>query len=129
MRRATPLLLLFGTLVAFAGDARAQRLGGGESTDISLWRVFAALTLCLVLAVAAALALRYRMTGRFELPWHLAAPLPRRLVLLERLRVTPQAEICLVALDGQEWLLTLNQSTMQLQPCSSTPPTTSGDSA
>ncbi len=96
-----------------ASAAEGQQLGGAQSVDISLWRVLAALLLCIALVIGAAFALRYRMTGRIDLSLGTMAS-TKRIVLLERLRLGAQAELCLVTIDGQEWLVTATPTNVQL---------------
>jgi len=85
----------------------AQSLGGAQAPDVSLLRVFFALLFCLAVAVAGAYALRFRMTGRLDLPT-LSAAAQRRLVLIERLRLGAQHELCLIAFDGCEYLVSVS---------------------
>jgi flagellar biogenesis protein FliO len=94
-----------GTAVALsallAGPALAQRLGQGEGTEVPVWRVIAALLLCLALAVGAAFALRKRLGGGLPLK----AGRPRRLQLVESLRLSHQTDLCLVECDGTNVLI------------------------
>jgi flagellar biogenesis protein FliO len=97
-------------ILAPAAAAAAQRLGGGGSDDVSAVRVFLALLVSLLLASFAILLLRQRLGGR---PIRL---LPRlhsageRIRLVESRRITPQAEISLVEVDGAEYLLLVSAS-------------------
>lgn len=81
--------------------AAAQRLGQGGGAEVSWWRVAAALLLCLGLAFGAAIALRRR--------WRGGGPLftqgPRRLELVESLRLGHQNDICIVRCDDRNIIL------------------------
>ena len=113
---------MLGPLVwlALAPQAFAGQLGQAAEVQIAWWRVALGLMLCLALAVGAALALRTRMTGHGPVfasgPWRGVAEAlraryptlnatPRRLKLLETLRLTPQLQVCLFAFDAQEILI------------------------
>lgn len=106
--------------LALGPEALAGQLGQAVEVQISWWRVALGLTLCLALAVGAVLALKTRMTGGGPLftsglwrgvtdalvtryPTLNAAP--RRLKLVETLRLTPQLQVCLFACDDQEILI------------------------
>lgn len=101
----------------------ADTLGGAKDPPIAWWRVFAALLLCLVLAVGAALALRVRMRG---LPasrpaakaslTELAAALwrklpsggnvePGELQLLESIRLSHQIDVCRIRFRDEDYLV------------------------
>ncbi len=94
-------ITLIAALAAGAAPAFAQRLGQGTETDISMWRVVGALLLCLALAFVAALVLKRRLGGGVPLSFVRG----RRLQLIERVRLTSQAELCLVSRDGTEFLI------------------------
>lgn len=101
--------------VIFTGPALAQTLGQGDSHDIAWWRVGGALALCLLLAVAAGLALRMRQGGGARLSPGKFASLPGALRLLERgprtlqlvetLRLSHQLDICLIRWEGRDYLI------------------------
>lgn len=83
--------------------AFGQALGQGADDEISLWRVGAALLLCLLLAVAAVFVLRTRMgRGTFA---GLIVRKDRRLQLVEALRLSSHADLCIVRCDGRELLV------------------------
>ena len=121
MRRAfdrlTGALVLAPVLAGPAAPAFAQRLGQAAGTDVPLWRVAAALLICLVLAVVGALALRARLRGggpvfagaKWRLPFQAPAGLfsagPRRLQLVETLRLSHQVDICLFRCDERDFLV------------------------
>lgn len=81
----------------------AQTLGHGIDDGISPWRVAGALLLCVVLAVAGAVILKYRMGYRRVLPF--GAKASRRLRLVESLRFSHQIDLCIVDCDGRELLV------------------------
>lgn len=89
-----------GIALLAAAPACAQTLGQGAGPEISWLRVVGALLFCLALAVGAAFALRYRFRGAVRL----APGTPRRLRLVETMRLSHQSDICLLAVDGQEFL-------------------------
>lgn len=107
-----------------AVPALAQRLAEGQAAPFPWWRWFAAIGFCLLLAVAGAYALRARVQGRgLALPRALgglltgASAAPRRVTVLESVRVSPGLEICLVRCDAQEYLLAATpQGAIQLSP-------------
>jgi flagellar biogenesis protein FliO len=106
---------------AFAAPAAAQILGRARDTDVPAWRVLGALVLCLALAVGAAFALRARLRAGAYVPKGFgggaqllevfrrggltAAKGPRRLQLVESVRLNPQVEVCLLRFDGKELLV------------------------
>jgi len=92
-------------LVLADATAQAQTLGGAPAEDFSAVRVVLVLVLCLALAMAAAFALRHRFGSVF--PSALGSS-PRRLQLVERLRLSPQADLYLVRCDDRQLLLTMS---------------------
>ncbi len=90
--------------MAWSAPALAQKLGQGADDDISVWRVVAALLLCLVLAVAGAFALRARGGGIGKL-FPLVVRRSRRLQVVETVRLGPQADLSIVTGDGRELLV------------------------
>jgi flagellar biogenesis protein FliO len=91
----------FAALAALPAVAAAQRLGQGSGPEIAWWRVAAALFLCLALAAGVAFALRKRIRG--GTPLFTAGP--RRLQLVESLRLSHQVDVCIVRCDGRDWLI------------------------
>jgi flagellar biogenesis protein FliO len=88
--------------------ATAQRLGGAASADVSLVRIFLALLFCLILAGLAILLLRQRLAGgRLGVLPRLQSA-GQRIRLVESRRISPQAEVSLVDVDGAEYLLLLS---------------------
>jgi flagellar biogenesis protein FliO len=80
------------------------RLGGNASFDAIPWlRLVLGLVVCIGLALAAALVLRSRSGATVAAARVRKAP--RRLQLLETMRVGPQASLSLVKVDGAEYLL------------------------
>ncbi len=109
------LALALSFTATLASSATAQTLGHGAEVQVSYWRVAAALLLCLALAVGAAFALRARYATRGR-PLTLAdlmgrtlssraASSQRCLELVDRLRVNPQLEICLLVCEGRRYLI------------------------
>lgn len=95
-------LLLLGLSFALPAAAMAQRLAQGQGgAEIGWWRVIGALALCLALAVGAAFALK----SRFRVGTPAFSAGPRRLQLVETLRLSHQTDICLVHCDGREWMI------------------------
>lgn len=106
---------------ALANPATAEPLASGAAPAVSYWRVAAALLLCLLLALAAALALKARLSGSivgpsglrlraFRSPTRLIGnflkpPLPRRLAAMETIRISPHADVCLFRCDGKTYLV------------------------
>lgn len=95
----------------------AQTLGQGSDDGISLWRVLAALLLCLVLAVVGGFALKKRLDGSTPTLATLFKRGPttrRRLKLVESLRIGTQVELCIVTCDGREFLVATSTQGVQL---------------
>jgi flagellar biogenesis protein FliO len=108
---------------ALATPVWAQKLGQGGGVEIAWWRVAGALILCLTLGVAGAFALRVRLRAAGQAPslkgmqaWVALAgalrpaitPLqrqPRRLKLIETVRLSHQADVCLLECDGRDFLV------------------------
>jgi flagellar biogenesis protein FliO len=99
--------------------AAAQTLGQGGGTEIHWWRVLGALIVCIGLALGAAFALRRRLqlgpaanlfgANLFGIaPKLFGAPLPRRLLLVESLRLNHQVDVCVVRCDNQDYLLAVS---------------------
>jgi hypothetical protein len=93
-------------LACTASPALAQVLGTAPDDGISIWRVLFAFVLCAGLAAAGAFALKARMGGGGSFSF-LAFPArqARRLKLVETLRVAQKVDLCLVSLDGDEFLV------------------------
>lgn len=122
-RRAGLAVTVLSAIALSAGPALAQSLAQGAATPIAWWRIFAALLLCLLLAVAAAVALHFRATGRLPslnlknaritlpaarggaLQQLFGAPAERRLKAVETIRVSPFADVCLFVCDGKTYLI------------------------
>lgn len=117
LRTPTAALLFSAGLASSAAPAWAQRLGQATGAETPLWRVAAALLLCLALAVGGALALRIRLRGLARPPgaskWWLLLPSPsrflgagqRRLQLVETLRLSHQVDICLFSCDERHFIV------------------------
>ncbi len=116
VRAGLIVLMLYATPVA------AQRLGSGTDVEISLWRVIGVTIFCLALGLFAIYAVRQRLiAAKWSLPFGLPQP-SRRLQLVERIRLGPQSEICLIRLDAEEILLAFSAAGVQRldQPASPT---------
>jgi len=112
-------LLAGAMLVALCAPhaALAQKLGQGGDDGISLWRVMAALLLCLALAVAGALALKARSGGaawplRFILPR--AGRQARRMQIVESMRLSHQVDLYIVTCDNRDLLIAVNSQGAQI---------------
>lgn len=107
--------LAAGIAASAAAPAFAQRLGQAAAEGPSPWRVAAALALCILLAIGGALALRARLRGGWTAPpgWRLPlrdpgglfAGSPRRLRLIETLRLSHQVDICLFSFDERQFVV------------------------
>jgi flagellar biogenesis protein FliO len=114
-------VIVIGALALAPVAARAQNAaqphlgGGGGSLDISLGRIIASLVICLMIAVLAILLIRQR-GGRGDLAaiFSRLQPQARAIEVVETRRLSPHADICLVRHDGRDYLLVLQQGSMQL---------------
>lgn len=109
---ALPALL---PVAAHAQNATQPHLGGGGSLDISLGRIIASLVICIIIAVLAILLIRQR-GGRGDLAALFARiqPNARAIDVVETRRLSPHADICLVRHDGRDYLLVVQQGSMQV---------------
>jgi hypothetical protein len=107
---------------AFGQNAAAPHLGGGGSLDISLGRIIASLVICIIIAVLAILLIRQR-GGRGDLAALFARiqPRARAIEIVETRRLSPHADICLVRHSGHDYLVVLQQGSMQLLRDEATP--------
>lgn len=110
------LLTLAGSLMLH-GAAQAQTLGQGPESVVPAWRVAASLAVCLILAVAAAFALRARLRGagphaKIDLLGLLRPhpPSARRLELVETLRLSHQVDVCLLRCEDRRFLVAAGPS-------------------
>lgn len=99
-------------LLAQPAMLAAQQLGRAPADDLPLWRVALALLLCLALALGGAFALRARMKGGRSLPLIGA----KRLILVERIRLSHQVDACLVRCDQKEFLITTSPRDTRIGP-------------
>jgi hypothetical protein len=101
--------VILASLFVFAGpfdSAFAQSLNQTSGIEIPWWRVISALIFCLLLAVGAALAIKVKLQGGEAINasfWRQPGQSlklfdggPRRLKLIETLRLSHQVDICLV---------------------------------
>jgi hypothetical protein len=116
MRGCQPVA--FAMLAPWAARADAQGLASGFAPEVSIVRTIAALALCLIAALAVALTLRRRRTG------HAAAhPGLRgfgwtgrsRIEVVEARRVSPHADVCMIRVDGAEYLMLCGASGFELR--------------
>lgn len=111
----TLTMLAVSPAVARAQNAAQPHLGGGGSLDISLGPIIASLVICIIIAVLAILLIRQR-GGRGDLAALFARiqPQARAIEVVETRRLSPHADICLVRHDGRDYLLVLQQGSMQV---------------
>jgi flagellar protein FliO/FliZ len=116
--RALASLLL---VTLFSQICLAQNLGRGVDDGISIWRVVAALLVCMGVAVGAAFLLRRGMPMGRMLQY--SKKKTSRLQVIETLRIRPQTDLCIFACDGEEFLMVLSpQSASLLRPVLRTAP-------
>jgi hypothetical protein len=102
-----------GVCVVLANAAAsAQTLGQAPADDISYWRVAFDLVLCLTLAVAGAYLLKARAgNGVASRPLRfISSRAPRRLKLVETLRLGQKFDLSIVTCDGHEILVLANEN-------------------
>lgn len=116
-RRLIPFALF---LLLFASHALAQAparrpLGGGGAVDVSIGRIIVSLVFCIIVATLAILLIRQR-GGRMDLAGLFARfePRARAIDVLETRRLSPHADICLIRHDAREYLVVLQQGSMQV---------------
>lgn len=95
-------------LLAAAPALAGGRLGGGQPLEVSLGRIVAALVICIIIAVLAALLIRQR-SGKIDLHalFGRLQSRPRSIEVVETRRLSPHADICVVRHSGREYLLLL----------------------
>jgi flagellar biogenesis protein FliO len=71
---------------------------------VELFRQFASVGLVLGLAGLAAYWLRKGAPGAVSRPWAPGGG-PKKIQLLQRLALTPQHYLCVVRVDGREWIV------------------------
>ena len=112
-------------LAAAPALAGGGRLGGGQPLEVSLGRIVAALVICIIIAVLAALLIRQR-SGKIDL-YALFGRLqtrPRAIEVVETRRLSPHADLCVVRHSGREYLLLLlagNARILSEQPIADQP--------
>ncbi|WEJ98142.1 MAG: flagellar biosynthetic protein FliO [Candidatus Sphingomonas phytovorans] len=108
-----PLLLL--PAVALAQEAARPRLGGGGAIDISLGRIIVSLIFCIIIAILAILLIRQR-SGKMDLAALFARIEPRAgaIRVVETRRLSPHADICVVEHRETEYLLVVQQGSVQV---------------
>jgi Na+/citrate or Na+/malate symporter len=98
-----------------AAWANAGRLGRGASPDVSIGRILAALVICVIVAILAALLLRQRgrgidlkgLFGRLEMA-------RRAIQVVETRRISQHADISIIRSGGKEYLLLLQAGSAQV---------------
>lgn len=95
-------------LAAAPALAGGGRLGGGQPLEVSFGRIVAALVICIIIAVLAALLIRQR-SGKLDLyAWFgRLQSRPRAIEVVETRRLSPHADICVVRHSNREYLLLL----------------------
>lgn len=99
-------------LVLSCGPALAQTLGQGQDDGVSTWRVILALILCLALAAAVPFAMKARGFSGLNLPS--LGRVTRRLRVIESVRLSQQASVSLVELDGEEFLVSVSNAGVEI---------------
>jgi hypothetical protein len=98
-------------VAAWPSLAYAQHLGGGAGFEPPLMRLAIGLILCTVIAFVAALALRQFMrTGRFAKAGDFLRPAQRKVRVLESHRISPHADVCVLACEDREYLVVVSPS-------------------
>jgi flagellar biogenesis protein FliO len=105
-------------LSLLTGTAAAP-LAQGAGVDVSIWRVVISLLFCLALAAGAIFALRHRLpfTRGAGALWR--TPENRRLQIVEQLVIGQQKSICLIVIDGNEYLAAFAPNAVSLTPIAS----------
>jgi flagellar biogenesis protein FliO len=119
-------LILLGTCVVTTMAetvANAQLLGQGAEDGVSVWRVIAALLLCLALGTVGIFALRSRLGLRNGLAALQFGRSAGRLKLIETLRLGPQTSLHLIDIDGNEMLITSSAGVISHLPVTTNPAT------
>jgi flagellar biogenesis protein FliO len=91
--------------------AFAQQLGQGADYTIPVWRVAAAFLLCVTVAIAVAMVLRFRMQNARGLTFSRSS---KRLKLIETLRLGTNGDICIVTCDEEEFLVAVSAGRVTL---------------
>ncbi len=110
----------FSLAMAFAchaSSALSQTLGQGQDIGVSVWRVLAALLLCLGIAVAVILTLR-KQSRRIDLK-ALASGLRARgtaqsprIAIIESRRASSRADVVLLRCDDREFLVMISETNL-----------------
>lgn len=103
-----------GLMVAllWSYGAMAEQLGQGGGTEISIWRVVAALGLCLALAIGGILALRARLRGSGTL----VVAKKGQLQLVDTLRLSHQVDICVVRYKSCDLVIAIHPQGVIFSP-------------
>lgn len=101
--------------IAAAAQSHPSHLGGGGEVDVSLGRIIISFVICIIIAGLAILLIRQR-TGKLDLASFFARiePRAREIKVVETRRLSPHADISLVRQGGREYLMVLQQGSMQV---------------
>ena len=101
--------------IAAAAQSHPSHLGGGGEVDVSLGRIVISFVICVIIAGLAILLIRQR-TGKMDLASFFARmePRAREIKIVETRRLSPHADISLVRQGGREYLLILQQGSVQI---------------
>lgn len=104
-------------LAALATPASAQVLATGSAPEVSVVRVLAALAICFAAAFALTLAWRSRRSERGGMLARILAFSPQagsRIEIVEARRISASADICMIRIDGSEYLIVVGPGGLQL---------------
>lgn len=112
LRWALPSALLVWPALLEAGPGR---LGGDNAVDISFGRILAALVVCIIIAILAALLIRQK-GGKLDLKTLFGRVdfRARAIEIVETRRLSQHADISLIRYDGREYLLLLEAGNAQI---------------
>ncbi len=120
MLKLRTIILCAGMSPFLMGQAAAQSLGGGQSPDVSIWRIILALLICLILAGLLITLLYLKNMRNVDLKF-LPKFLPagrnleeRDIQILDQRRINTQTDICLVRCRDVEYLILLSSDTIKI---------------
>ena len=103
--------------IGLADSAMAQQLGGGDSPDISFWRILLSLVMCLLIAVVVIWFLYARNMKQSRpgqtpswlngLPFLKEEGQTREIDIVEMRKLNPTTDICLLKCREREYLVLL----------------------
>lgn len=104
-------------LLVINGEVLAQQLGGGDPATVPVTRALLALVFCLLLAVAAAFALRRLFAHRLGVPSGSGGRREHDLRIVEQVRIAPNSTLSIVHCNGQAVLVGMSsRSGLALAP-------------